>query len=252
MNQHLHVFASRPELNQGVAEAVVRLAQRTVAERGAFHIALAGGRTPRDIYHCLAQAPLCDEMPWHKVHVYFGDERTVAPEHEQSNFGMARGALLSKVPVPANQIHRMQGEESDPLGEAARYERELRSSAPSTNGWPCLDLVLLGIGADGHIASLFPGTSAIQVLDRAVTAVHVSQLNTWRITVTFPLLNHAREVFIVAAGEEKAAIVKAALDVNAGVLYPVQQLHNTSRLTWFLDAGAAAQLANSHSATRTR
>lgn len=244
MNQHLHVFASRPELNRGVAEAVVRLAQQSVTAHGAFHIALAGGSTPRDIYAYLAQEPLREAMPWPKVHVYFGDERTVPPHHEQSNFGMAHAALLSRVPIPAQQIHRMQGEDSDPQTAAVRYEQTLRSHLPSVNRWPRLDLVLLGVGTDGHIASLFPDTKALHVMNRAVTAVHVAKLNTWRITVTFPVLNHAKEIFVIAAGEEKAPIIKTALDVNASVHYPVQQLRDASHVEWFLDAGAAAQLTD--------
>lgn len=250
MNQNLHVFATRSELNSAVAEAVVLLARRTITERGVFHLALAGGSTPREVYACLAQSPFCNEMPWENVHVYFGDERTVPPHHEQSNFGMAHATLLSKVSIPPNQVHRIRGEDNYPAHAAAEYEQDLKSSAPMIDGWPSLDLVLLGIGADGHVASLFPDTPAVQERVRAVTAVQVSKLNTWRITVTFPVIHRAKQVFMVAVGAEKSAIVQEALDFGAVVRYPVQQVRSTRSVEWFLDA-AAAQRLESTKATRT-
>lgn len=245
MNNHVHIFKSRPELNRGVAESIVQAAQQAVADRGAFHIALAGGSTPRDIYACLAQGFLCETMPWAKVHVYFGDERNVPPEHEQSNFRMAHTALLSKIAIPTLQIHRMEGEDRNPADAAARYDRVLRTNLPSVNGWPGFDLVLLGVGKDGHIASLFPDTPALHVADRGVTAVHVAKLNTWRITVTFPIIRHAKKVFVVAAGEEKAPIVKEVLDFHRDIRYPVDRIRDSDDVEWFLDAGAAAQLTYS-------
>lgn len=242
MKYRLHVSGTRLELNGAVAEDIARLAQMSISERGAFHLALAGGTTPRDVYACLAEPPLSASIPWEKVHVYFGDERTVPPDHDQSNFRMAKGALLSKVSIPAAQVHRIEGEASDPSAAAQKYERELRSAAPQSAGWPCLDLVLLGVGGDGHIASLFPDTAALQVEDRAVTAVHVPRLNTWRITLTFPVINSARHVFIVAAGAEKARIVEQILDIKPVRRYPAQDVQPASPVEWFLDSDAASRL----------
>lgn len=252
MDQQLHVFTTRPELNRAVAEAIVVLAQRTASERGAFHIVLAGGNTPRDVYACLAEAPLCDEMPWQKTHVYFGDERTVAPQDEQSNYGMARAALLGKVPIPTRQIHRMQGEDKNPVEAAARYERVIRACAPINDNWPCFDLILLGVGTDGHIASLFPDTLAVQERNRVVTAVYVPTMNTWRITVTLPVIIGAKHVFVVTAGAEKSAIIKQALDMQADAHYPVQQIRAARHADWFLDAAAASQLTDITTATLRR
>lgn len=252
MDQRLQLFPTRSELNRAVAEAIVRSAQRAVAAHGAFHVALAGGNTPRDVYACLTQAPLCDEMPWDKMHVYFGDERTVSPDDEQSNYRMAHAALLSKVPLPASQIHRMQGEDKDPANAAACYERVLRACAPHPGDWPCLDLILLGVGTDGHIASLFPDSSAVQEQTRAVVATYVTKLNTWRITVTFPVINHAKQVFIVAVGAEKSAIVRAALATHGDARYPVQQIRAAKHVEWFLDAAAASELAETMTPTRVR
>lgn len=250
MNPHLNVLATRSELNRAVAEAIVLFARRTVAERSAFHIALAGGSTPREVYACLAQEPYCNDMPWDKIHVYFGDERAVPPHHAQSNFGMAYAALLAKVPIPPDQVHRMRGEDKDPTNAAAEYEQVLKSCAPIANGWPSLDLVLLGVGTDGHIASLFPDTPAVHERASAVTAVQVSKLDTWRITITFPVLDNAKRVFVIAAGAEKATIVKNALDVPTEAQYPVQQLRSTGPVEWFVDNAAAAELTESTIATR--
>ena len=179
---------------QQLAEAAARdsaaKAQAAIAERGGFTVALAGGSTPKATYEILART-YAGELDWSKVHVFFGDERTVPPDHEDSNYLMAYEVLLSHVPV--GSVHRMRGE-LPPTEAAAAYEEELREFFGPSDEPPSLDLILLGIGEDGHTASLFPETSALEVHDRWVVANPVLKLDTTRLTLTVPVINAARAV----------------------------------------------------------
>ena len=202
------------------AREVVAVARAAVAARGRFTIALAGGSTPRATYRRLAEPPLSAEMPWDRTLVFFGDERGVPRDDPESNYGMARAALLSRVPIPPDQIFPIQGDAPDTDAVAAEYARTLGEVFRVRRGEvPRLDLVLLGLGIDGHTASLFPGSPVLKETFRIVTAVHAAAASIpERITLTYPILNAAACVIYLVSGAEKAKVVRAALGERGGQL----------------------------------
>jgi 6-phosphogluconolactonase len=203
------------ELSREAAERFVRAAQEAAARSGRFSVALSGGSTPRRLYELLAQEPYRGRVPWPVVHVFFGDERCVPPDHEQSNYRMARDALLGRVPLAPQNVHRMEGER-EPEEAADRYEQELRRFfGLSENQMPRFDLVLLGLGADGHTASLFPGTPAVQERHRAVVPNRVADLGASRLTLSLPALNAAAQVLFLVAGRDKAQVLRQVLSGTA-------------------------------------
>jgi 6-phosphogluconolactonase len=223
-----------------------RAAQAGAAARGRFAVALSGGETPRALYKLLARQQFSQKVPWRRVHLYWGDERCVPPEHEHSNYGMAWDAFIRHVPIPAENVHRMRGE--DPPEEAAQaYDRELRGLAAQSKprvDIPVFDLVLLGLGADGHTASLFPHSDALTVEDRFAVATEAPDGSS-RLTVTAPVLNAARRVWFLVSGAAKAGMVAEVIE---GLRVPravpaqgVSPVHGT--LTWLLDAAAADELS---------
>jgi len=217
-------------------EAISReAARRFVAQAAAvnpFTVALAGGSTPRRLYEMLAQQPLSDQVPWSRVHVFWGDERCVPPDHADSNYRMAREALLDRVPIPPGNVHRIRGE-IDPQQAAADYAAEL-ASVLGPDGR--LDLALLGMGDDGHTASLFPGSTALAERERNVVAVHVDKLQSWRVTLTLPTLNAARQVLFLVSGAGKA---QALTRVQAGERLPAGLVRPTDgHLIWLVDQQA--------------
>ncbi len=224
------------------AEWVIRLAGEAVASRGAFSVALAGGSTPRALYQLLADpgAPYRDRIPWPSVHAFFGDERAVPPDDPQSNYRMARSALLERVPVGA--VHRIAGE----LGAAeaaARYEAELRAHFGEA-GVPQFDLVLLGLGTDGHTASLFPGSPALLERRRWAVAAPGPPPSTERITLTVPVLEAARAAGFLAAGPDKSQPVRRLVRPGPGEeLIPAARIRFGGNLHVWIDAAAAAELA---------
>jgi len=173
----LRVLADASEVAERARREVLARATRAIRARGAFTIALSGGATPRALYERLAAS---ERVDWARWHVFFGDERCVPPHHADSNAGMVCDALLDRVPIPSRQVHRMRGE-AEPVAAAAEYERALLGHF---GGPPRFDVVLLGLGADGHTASLFPGSSALAERERTVVATHVDALRAWRITLT--------------------------------------------------------------------
>lgn len=199
-------------------------------------IALAGGATPRATYqHLAGRCP-----PWRRIAFFFGDERMVPPDDEGSNYRMANRALLKVTPLEPGQVHRIKGE-LEPEEAARQAEAELRAAVPG-DPWPVLDLVLLGLGADGHTASLFPGDPALGERERAMVAVHRPDLpQPWRVTMTLPVINAARRVLVVAADGEKAAVVARAVAgdpaIPAGLVRPA-----SGELVWVLTEDAAAEL----------
>lgn len=235
----VHIYPDQQQLNHAVAGAIVDCAARDVANAGHFNVALAGGQTPREIYQLLAAPDYRARIPWSGVQVYFGDERCVPPTHSDSNFRMANDALIEKVAIAPNQVHRLEGDASDLDAAAMRYEALLRAQLESVNGWPQFDLVLLGVGGDGHIASLFPDTSILDEINRAVACVHVQKLNSQRLSLTYPVINNARRIFIIAAGSAKADILAYVLGKNSDMRYPVQRVKPRGELHWFLDRAAA-------------
>lgn len=243
----IRVAADVEALRQDAAEEIARIAAGAVERHGGCSIALAGGSTPRGVYALLADpdAPFRRRIPWRRVRVFWGDERQVPPDHPDSNYRMADEALLSRVGIPAANVHRIHGEESDAAAAADAYEREIREIFHlSPSGWPRFDLVLLGMGADGHTASIFPGTAAVSEAERLVMSVPVAELDTTRITMTPPLINHAANVLFLVSGAGKAATVREVLEGDAPPnRYPARAIHPTDgRLQWLLDRNAAARL----------
>ena len=221
------------------ADATRRIAERILdlanAATGApLTIALSGGSTPKLLYETLAAEPFGDRIPWGRVELFFGDERSVPPDHADSNYGMVKKALLDRVEVRA---HRMAAD----AGDAAGYEKLLKERLPAANGFPVFDVVLLGIGKDGHTASLFPGTAALDEKQRSVVMNEVPQMNTRRMTLTFPVINNARRVWILATGADKQEIL-AALRAATGPTYPILRVHpENGELIWWLDQGSGGK-----------
>lgn len=233
------------------AEALALLAAGEIAARiraaagvrGRCDLALAGGRTPRRAYALLAAGSLRDQVPWSLVHAFFGDERHVPPDHPESNYRMAREALLDHVPIPAAQVHRVRAEGVDAEAVARDYEADLREALGLAPGaLPRLDLVLLGMGADGHVASLFPGDPSLGEARRLVCTSQVPRQRDRRITLTFPVLDAAAAVLLLVSGADKAERVAEVLEGRAPAL-PAARLRPTGELVWLLDEAAAARLS---------
>lgn len=242
----LRIVADGAELARAAAEEVVRRAACAIRNRGRFTIALAGGSTPRRLYSLLADAgsPFRDRIEWSAAHFFWGDERHVPPDHPESNFRMAYEALLDRVPVPASNIHRIHAEHVDATRAAAEYEGELRRFfALAPGAAPRFDLVLLGLGADGHTASLFPGSEAFRERESLVVAAWIEKLDAFRITITPQVIEAAAEVLFLVSGEEKAAALHAVLEGERDRNLPAQIARPLDgRLLWLVDRTAASRL----------
>jgi len=239
----LIVLKDAAALADAAAAAILDAGRTAVTEHGRFTIALAGGATPASTYARLAQAPFVDVMPWERTYVFFGDERVVPPDHPESNFRMAYDRLLAKVPLAADHVLRMRGEAADSETAAAEYAKSLAEHCTERrNGVPRLDLVLLGVGVDGHTASLFPGSPVVREVFRPVAAVHAAAAAIpERLTLTLPVINAAARVFVLVSGPEKAKVMKAVLVEKA--LLPAGMVGPTDgELRWYLDASAAGLL----------
>jgi 6-phosphogluconolactonase len=205
-------------------------------------LCLSGGTTPVGLYERLSAGGFPEEIPWSRVHLFWGDERCVSPDDPDSNYHTVQESLISRVPIRPENIHRMRGEEADPEKAAEEYERELREFfQPPPGQWPAFDLMLLGIGSDGHTASLFPGSSALHEARRWVAAPRIEKFKARRLTLTPPVFNHARCVVFLAAGEEKAETLRDLLSADhAGSRTPFRWIRpHTGRLVFFLDQSAA-------------
>jgi 6-phosphogluconolactonase len=233
------------ELFQVAADEVIRAANDAVRERGRFTIALAGGSTPRNLYTLIA-ANAGSSLPWSKVFFFWGDERHVPPADPESNYRMAEETLLSKIPVPPANIFRIPAENPDASAVAESYEQTLRKFFALAPGeFPRFDFILLGMGPDGHTASLFPETAALQEKTRLVVANSVEKLHTSRITLTLPVLNAARCVAFLVSGADKAVMLHEVLEGQApGERYPSKLVRpSDGKLIWFVDRAAASQLS---------
>ena len=221
----IRVFENSRELARGAAEHFVSLAPLTVA--------LSGGSTPKVLYQLLADQ-FQTQLPWPRIQFFWSDERHVPPDHPDSNYRMAHEALLSRVPVPESNVHRVRSENPAAQEAADEYEKVMV---------PRLDLILLGLGTDGHTASIFPGSEVLHETKRLVAAPWVEKLNTYRITMTLPLLNNGASILFLVSGAEKAQIVKEVLE--GPKKYPAQFVQPTNgELIWMLDKEAASQLSH--------
>lgn len=238
----IEVFDTPDRLMAAAAEAFVECADRALLASGRFVVALSGGSTPAALYGLLATEPIADRVDWPRVHVFWGDERCVPPDAPASNYRMARERLLDHVPVSPTQVHRIRGED-DPTTAAAACERELRATLAGSR----LDLVLLGMGNDGHTGSLFPGTPAVREAERWVIAHRVpgAAAAPWRITFTPPVLNAAADVLFLVTGADKAATLHRVLDgpLDPDALPSQAIAPRDGCVRWLVDAAAAAELA---------
>lgn len=235
------------EVSLRAGELFVQLADAAVSSQGRFTVALSGGSTPRALYELLAGDEFRSLVPWSNAHLFWGDERWVPPDHAESNYRMARQALLDRSPIPAGNVHRMPTEHEDPAGAAAEYARTLKAFFRVPAGeLPRFDLILLGMGEDGHTASLFPGTAALGESQRWVMANYVEKLGTYRLTLTVPVINQAANVVFLVSGNSKAAVIR---DVLEGEYQPHRlpsQLIRpfAGRLRFILDRAAAKELTS--------
>jgi len=232
MTPEIVVLPDPAALAREATNRFVALARSAIAEQGRFSVALSGGSTPRLLYEQLAAQPI----EWQQVHVFWGDERCVPPDHPDSNYGMARRALLSHIGIPAHNVHRLKGE-LDPEQAARQYEDELRALFGSL---PRFDLILLGMGADAHTASLFPGTLALNEQRRWVVAQYVQKSQNQRLTLTPPAINQAAHVMFLVAGRDKAAAIQSVWHGphNPG-RFPAQIVRPvTGRVIWLVDRAA--------------
>ena len=241
----IRTLTTPQELFEAAAEVVLHAANEAVAERGRFTIALSGGSTPKSLYNLLATNARAS-LPWERMFFFWSDERHVPPSDPESNYRMANEAMLSRIPVAAENVFRVLAENPDADAAAANYDETLRSFfALSTGEFPRFDLILLGMGPDGHTASLFPGTAALQEKSRLVVANWVEKFKTHRITFTLPLLNAARRVAFLVSGTGKEEALRAVLKGDApGEQYPAKLVRpKDGKLIWLLDRAAASALS---------
>ena len=247
VNRSVELLANGMEIARRAADDVVRIAREAAAARGVFTIALAGGSTPKVLYALLAEHPsLRNSLPWDKMNVFFGDERHVGPGHADSNFQMASDAMLSKAPLRAEQVHRIKGEYPDTAQAAAEYEATIQREFDLKGGeFPRFDLVLLGMGSEGHTLSLFPGTKALHEIQRIVTRNWVGKLYTERVTLTVPAANNAANIIFMIAGADKACALKAVLEgPYEPEQLPAQMIQpSNGTLSWLVDQAAGSMLS---------
>lgn len=241
MNHNIHVFDSNVELVKAAAEKIVEIVTLAITERSRCSVALAGGSTPRDVYALLATENYRSRVEWENVFLFWGDERCVPPEHPDSNFRMVKESLLANINIPPLNIFRIRGE-IEPAAAAEEYEFILNDFFK--NAAPRFDLILLGLGDDGHTASLFPGTNALDETQRWAISIFVPKFNSYRMTLTLPVINNARHVVFIVSGKSKSQIIPRVINSEE----QIKELPATfvrplnGQLDWLLDAEAASLL----------
>jgi 6-phosphogluconolactonase len=238
----IEVMEDPASLAMEAAHHVTERALSCAKTRGSFTVALSGGNTPHAMFQRLAMPASVSVFPWDRTQVFFSDERFVPPSSPDSNYAMARDALLSHVAVDESSVHAVPTTDVHPEESAAQYERAIRRAIPiDPTGKPSFDLILLGLGPDGHTASLFPGSHALNIEDRLVAANWVRHLDAWRITFTFPLINAAHNVMFLVQGEDKAERVRQVFEGDPS--FPASRVQpHSGRVSWLLDRAAASQL----------
>lgn len=236
----ISVFSDTESLSQAIADHIIEKAKQAVSIKECFSVVLAGGSTPKEPYRLLASKDYADQVDWSKVHIFWGDERCVPPNDSDSNYRMARETFINKLPIPTSNIYRIEGERKP--SDAARYYQERLKEF--FVGKPQFDLILLGMGEDGHTASLFPGTEALLNTKDWVTANYIEKISTWRITLTPQVINQAGNIIFIVSGEKKAeTLYKVLQGEYRPDLYPSQLIKPTQGiLNWYIDKLAAKQL----------
>lgn len=247
MEREIRILIDGAAIAQRAAQEFVQAAGSAVREKGSFHVALAGGSTPKALYGLLATDPaLRSQVPWDKMYLFFGDERHVGPEHPDSNFRMATEAMISRVPLKPEQVTRIKGEYPDTEQAALEYEKTLRANFKLRDGeYPRFDLLLAGMGNEGHTLSLFPGTRALHTNGRVAVRNWVGKLYTERITLTAPAASNAARILFMVTGADKALALKAVLEgPYEPEQLPAQFLQpKNGRLLWLVDTAAGSMLA---------
>lgn len=244
----MDIFPDVHALTVAAAERFAALATKAVEDRDVFAVALSGGSTPKVLYRLMASdAALRAKIPWSKIHFFFGDERHVPPDHPDSNFRMANEAMFQSLPAGQLNIHRVPAELANARQAAAQYEKDLKEFFEPRrllhDGFPRFDLIFLGMGPDGHTASLFPNSAGLQETSRWIIANWISKFESNRITVTFPVLDSAAEVILFVSGPEKASLVAEVLQPDGAQQYPVQRVRPRYGIKrWMLDSSAAARI----------
>ncbi len=241
MQRNIRIFPNRKELILATTEKIIGCIEEATRKRGCCDFVLAGGNTPRDVYALLSTQPYKDRVCWDDVSLFWGDERTVSPDDLESNYRMVKQTLLDHIAIPERNVHRIRGE-TEPRQAASEYEKLLSSHFKGDR--PRFDFVLLGLGNDGHTASLFPGTEVIGENDQLVAAVYVPKFGTWRVSLTLPVLNAAYEIVFLASGRAKSDIVRRVMcsqkpnkELPATLVTP-----HSGAVSWMLDSDAASLL----------
>ncbi len=240
----VHVFPDADALAVAAADQLRMVVEEAAQDGGSTFVALSGGTTPKRMGELLIAPPYVDQIDWARLHVFWGDERWVPLNDPESNAGEAKRGFLDRVPIPADQVHPFDTGLDDPVMAASRYETTIRSTVPTRGSLPCFDLVFLGMGDDGHTASLFPGTLAVHETTRLVVANPVPKLHTTRLSLTPPTLNVARRVTFLVGGAGKAEMLHNVLDGPVDIdLMPSQIVRvEAGSLLWLIDRAAASQL----------
>lgn len=247
MPHEIQILPDTNAIAKRAAQEILASADAAMKDHGSFNLVLSGGSTPKPLHHLLVDDPaLRSRLPWDKMHIFFGDERHVAPDHSDSNYKMASDTMISKSPLKPGQISRIKGEYQDPEKAAVEYEQEIRAHFHLSAGqFPRFDALLLGMGSEGHTASLFPGTKALHESSRIAVRNWVGKLYTERITLTAPAINNSAKVIFLVAGADKALALKGVLEgpVEPEQL-PAQMIQpQNGKLLWLIDAAAGSSLA---------
>jgi 6-phosphogluconolactonase len=239
----VHICQDRDDLSKCLADAFVQIGSDAIAARGRFTVALSGGSTPKSLYSLLGQERYKSRIDWTMTHLFWGDERCVPHDSPESNYKMALESLIAQINIPEGNVHPTAGQDSDPQAAARDYEAVLkRIFQLSAGSLPSFDLILLGLGPDGHTASLFPGTEALKERERLVVANYVEKFKSYRITFTLPVLNAAHHVQFMVAGEDKKDMLPEVLKSDP-VIYPAQLIQpGEGALEWYVDKAAAQNL----------
>jgi 6-phosphogluconolactonase len=241
---NINVADNYEDLCEKVTQQILDLSNKKIALQDRFSIVLSGGSTPKGIYQCMVSPSFKNNFQWEKMHFFWGDERCVPPEDQRSNYRMVSESLLTKVGIPHRNIHPVQTKNGDPQALARLYEEDISDFFKLKKGdFPVFDLVLLGIGADGHTASLFPGNPVLLEKDHLAAAVSQEGIPEKRITLTFPAIDHADMIFFLVSGQEKADIVHEVLEGKDKDIFPAGRIRPPQgKLCWFLDKAAASRL----------
>lgn len=243
----INIYQDKEKLAEKLAEYFVELAEKSIQDHGKFTVALSGGSTPKALYSLLATDEYAQKISWDKVYMFWGDERCVSHESKDSNYRMVNEALISKVPIPKENVFATQGQDRNPEESAKQYEQTIKDFfANHSRKYPVFDLVLLGLGPEGHTASMFPGSLALTEPEKIFMAVYVEKLSANRLTLTLKAINAAKNICFIVAGEDKAEILSAILtktSANDKDKLPAACIHpNAGHLNWFIDRQASLKL----------